>query len=175
MIIWVAMAFSTKRTVKSSGGWTMRIIAIAVVVFAVFLRGYAFELLPFLDVSFWPHSLVSGIIADILVVVGMAIMLCARFTLGRNWSANVVLKENHELVTKGPYKYVRHPIYSGLLLMILSTAVYSASVFGFIIFIAFFFGAYYKARKEEKLMIEKFPEEYPQYMGRVKALVPFVF
>lgn len=105
----------------------------------------------------------------------MLVMIWARVALGKNWSANVVLKENHELITGGPYSYVRHPIYSGLLLMILGLAIYLGSLFGFLIFIIFFFGARYKAFKEEKLLLKYFPERYPDYKKQVSALVPFVF
>jgi protein-S-isoprenylcysteine O-methyltransferase Ste14 len=101
-------------------------------------------------------------------------MVWARRTLGRNWSANVTFKEGHELITSGPYAYVRHPIYSGLLLLILSVAVYAGSVISFVIFLLFFLGAFLKAGKEERLMAEHFPDAYPIYLKRVKAIIPFV-
>lgn len=102
-------------------------------------------------------------------------MIWSRSTLGSNWSANVVFKEDHELVTHGPYAYARHPIYSGLLLMVLGVAIYAGNSMWFSLFTLFFIGAYYKAHKEERLLTMHFPEEYPVYVKRVRAIIPFVF
>ena len=84
------------------------------------------------------------------------------------------MKEQHELVTAGPYIYVRHPIYSGILLAALGTALMT-SIFGIgmLIFISIFFAL--RINKEEKIMLELFPEQYPEYQKRTKRLVPFVW
>jgi protein-S-isoprenylcysteine O-methyltransferase len=102
-------------------------------------------------------------------------MIWSRITLGKNWSANVVLKEEHELIISGPYSFVRHPIYSGLLLMILGVTLYAGSFAWAFLLILFFVGAYFKALKEEELMIKQFPQEYNNYKMRVRALIPFIF
>lgn len=172
---WIVTAFSTKRTSENTGGWTMRILAIIIVGSIIFLRTQISTFIPFFDFRFWPHSLTAGIIADIVTLAGMLTMISARIALGKNWSANVIFKENHELITHGPYAYARHPIYSGLILMVLGTAIYSGSFAVFLLFILFFFGAYYKARKEERLLVKHFPEAYPAYIKNVRALIPFVF
>ena len=62
-----------------------------------------------------------GSVADILTGAGLIVALWARTILGTNWSSNVVLKEQHELIERGPYRFVRHPIYTGVLLMVLGT------------------------------------------------------
>ena len=165
---WIILAFSTKRTTESKGGWTMRILAIVIISLAFFLNKQ-------IGLNLWPYSLTSGLIADAITLAGMLTMIYARITLGNNWSANVTFKENHELIQTGPYAYVRHPIYSGLLLMVLGVAIYSGSPILLLLFVIFFFGAYYKARKEEKLLIKHFPETYPVYIKKVSALIPFVF
>jgi protein-S-isoprenylcysteine O-methyltransferase Ste14 len=153
----------------------MRIIAILVVGSFLFLREQMTHYLPFLGLMLWPHSLSAGIVADIVTATGMVVMIWSRITLSDNWSANIVFKEGHELITNGPYAFVRHPIYSGLLLMILGTAVYSGTLDVFLLFGLFFVGARYKAYKEEKLLVTYFPNSYPSYVKRVKALVPFIF
>ena len=102
-------------------------------------------------------------------------MLWARKTLDRNWSANIVLKDSHELITSGPYKFVRHPIYTGISLMVLGVVLYVNTLAFTIFFILFFFGAYYKAKKEEKLLISHFGEKYINYKKEVKALIPYIF
>jgi protein-S-isoprenylcysteine O-methyltransferase Ste14 len=91
-----------------------------------------------------------------------------------NWSGNVTFKEGHELIQSGPYRYVRHPIYSALLLMGLGSALYYAQAFGFALlgFALVVFAA--KMRLEEKLMTEHFGDQYVDYRRRVKALIPFI-
>ncbi|TAK97054.1 isoprenylcysteine carboxylmethyltransferase family protein [Patescibacteria group bacterium] len=101
-------------------------------------------------------------------------MFSGRLSLGKNWSANIVIKESHELVTSGPYAYVRHPIYSGLILMVLGVVLYVDTLGWLAFFVIFFLGAYYKARKEEKILTDHFPG-YLEYKNKVKALIPFIF
>jgi protein-S-isoprenylcysteine O-methyltransferase Ste14 len=118
---------------------------------------------------------VIDVIADGLAITGLAVLLWARVTLGSNWSGSVVFKENHELVTRGPYAFVRHPIYTGLLTMVLGDVIFSGVVGGIVWFVILFMLLWLKSRAEESLMTRHFPAEYPAYRGRVKALVPFVF
>ncbi len=153
----------------------MRIIAIVVVGSVIFLREQIASIVPGFNMNLWPHSLTTGLIADIITLLGLMVMIRARIALGKNWSANVVFKENHELITSGPYAYVRHPIYSGLLLMVLGAIIYSGSLAGVLLFVLFFFGAYYKGRKEEKLLSIYFAEKYTEYKKKVRALIPFIF
>jgi protein-S-isoprenylcysteine O-methyltransferase Ste14 len=110
----------------------------------------------------------------LLTVSGLLVVLWARVILGSNWSGSVTLKEDHELVEKGPYAYVRHPIYSGSLLMFLGTAIIIGNLGGFIGFPVFFISCWIKMKQEEILMIEHFGEEYPEYMTRTKALIPYL-
>jgi protein-S-isoprenylcysteine O-methyltransferase Ste14 len=115
------------------------------------------------------------VLADIVTALGLMIMIWSRITLGKNWSANIVLKEEHRLVTTGPYAYVRHPIYSGLILMVLGVILYVNTLILTVFFIVFFFGAYFKANKEEKILLTIFPIEYAEYKKKVKALIPLIF
>jgi protein-S-isoprenylcysteine O-methyltransferase Ste14 len=98
----------------------------------------------------------------------------ARVTLGGNWSARVTLKENHELIQRGPYRLIRHPIYSGLLVMILGTVILVGQVSGFFALFICFLGFWIKSRQEEKLLSRHLPG-YHEYKARTKALVPFLF
>ena len=115
-----------------------------------------------------------SLVALVLVVVGAAFAIWARVTIGANWSGTVTLKEDHELMQRGPYHVVRHPIYSGLSLMGLATTLVVDEAYGFLILgvaIAVFIP---KIMLEEKLMTENFPDQYPQYRQRVKAIIPFI-
>jgi protein-S-isoprenylcysteine O-methyltransferase Ste14 len=171
VVYWIVAAFSTKRTLKGhrGGQWRLYVYIIALTLFMfgnqLGLRGGSVLL---------PYSPTSGIIADILAVCGLIIALWARATLGGNWSSNVVIKEDHELIERGPYAYVRHPIYSGVLLIVLAFALNSGRLAWFMVLVSSCLGLYIKARLEEKLLTSYFPEAYPKYMTKVKALVPFV-
>ena len=85
----------------------------------------------------------------------------------------MTLKEDHELIQRGPYRVVRHPIYSGLLLMMLRTIVLVGRVGGFLALAICFCGFWVKLRREEALLTKHLPG-YSEYMRRTKALVPFV-
>jgi protein-S-isoprenylcysteine O-methyltransferase Ste14 len=107
-------------------------------------------------------------------LAGLSLAVWARFSIGRNWGAPMSEKVNPELVTAGPYRGVRHPIYSGILLAMVGTAV-AVSWYGLIAVAVF--GAYfiYSAVMEERYMTGRFPETYPEYKHSTKMLVPFIF
>jgi protein-S-isoprenylcysteine O-methyltransferase Ste14 len=107
-------------------------------------------------------------------VLGLAVAIWSRGTLAGNWSATVTFKQGHELVQTGPYRFVRHPIYTVILLMILGSVIAVGrlqSSFGFLIVCI---GFWIKLKQEESLMLLHFPNEYPAYRARVKAPVPFL-
>jgi protein-S-isoprenylcysteine O-methyltransferase Ste14 len=171
-IVWFVTAFFAKRTVESSG-WAWRFAVGGVILVWLLLARYGGVLIPILDRPVWLQSLPIQITADVIVFLGLLITLWARLTLGGNWSANVTFKENHELIERGPYQFVRHPIYSGILLMVLGLMIWFGVWGGFLAFVLIFIGLWFKARQEEKLLTKHFPQEYPQYKSRVKALIPF--
>src|SRR5262249_25044393 len=103
----------------------------------------------------------------------LMIAVWARVVLAGNWSARVTLKENHELIRRGPYRVVRHPIYSGLLVMILGTALLAGRMSGFVALLVCFCGFWIKLRQEEALLTRCLPG-YSEYKARTKALVPFI-
>ncbi|HUB09389.1 MAG TPA: isoprenylcysteine carboxylmethyltransferase family protein [Myxococcales bacterium] len=105
---------------------------------------------------------------------GIGLAIDARIVLGRNWSGRVTVKEGHELVVRGPYRLVRHPIYTGLLLAFLGTAILHAQAADFAGVAIFAFAYVAKLREEERFMQAEFGEAYASYRARVKALIPFV-
>lgn len=132
----------------------------------------------------WPYPLSlmvvpGGPAADaagaVLCLSGLGGAVWARRTLGDNWSSAVTFKRGHELIVRGPYNYVRHPIYTSMLLMVLGTALAIGRLHAWIGLIVCFVGFAIKLRQEEALMTRHFPDAYPAYRRRVKALVPFVF
>lgn len=162
---------SVKKTTKDIGGGVLRFFFYFFIVIFVLLQ----YKVSFMSIELWSNTITTKIVADIVTFIGMLIMIWARKTLDKNWSANIVLKESHELITKGPYAYVRHPIYTGLSLMVLGVVIYANTISFAIFFVIFFFGAYYKARKEEALLISHFSDKYIEYKKKVKALIPYIF
>jgi protein-S-isoprenylcysteine O-methyltransferase Ste14 len=119
------------------------------------------------------HSLALEIVGTVLFVAGLALAIWARVLLGRNWGMPMTLKDEPELVTSGPYRIIRHPIYTGILLAVLGTAI-ATDVFVFIIFAAMAVYFSFSARVEDRLMARSFPATYPEYHDRTKMLIPFV-
>jgi protein-S-isoprenylcysteine O-methyltransferase Ste14 len=124
--------------------------------------------------QFMPRTIVTYWLGVGLLGAGLGFSILARRYLGRNWSGTVTLKEDHELIRTGPYRWVRHPIYSGILLGFVGSAVALGEWRGLaavaLVTIAFLL----KIRLEERWMIETFGEAYRHYRREVKALIPFV-
>ena len=120
----------------------------------------------------WPHSLALEASGLAVTVLGAGFAIWSRVTLGRNWSSVPQVKEQHELVVKGPYRIVRHPIYTGLILAVAGTGLALDKAIGLFMAVLVFASYWLKSRVEEKLMMETFPKQYPEYRRRVKALIP---
>jgi protein-S-isoprenylcysteine O-methyltransferase Ste14 len=128
-----------------------------------------------LDMRVMSRGLATDICGVVLCLLGLVVAIWARRTLAGNWSSSVNLKQGHELIQRGPYGYVRHPIYSGLLLMFLGTAVAIGRLDAWLGTLVCALGFWIKLRQEEALMMRHFPDAYRSYRRNVKALVPFVF
>lgn len=107
-----------------------------------------------------------------LTVAGLLITVWARVRLGRNWSATVTIKADHELVDNGPYRYMRHPIYSGLLLAFIGGALARDELRGLLAVVIVFAALWRKLKLEERWMLETFGAAYQRYRQRVRALIP---
>src|SRR5262245_42157370 len=130
LAFWVIAALSTKRTVyRESRAQRLRYWVWLVI--AYFLLVYGPRLPYPLNLRLVPHVAPAAFAAAFLCVVGLVFAVWARVTLGRNWSGFVTLKEGHELVERGPYRFVRHPIYTGILIMFFATALALGHLAGF--------------------------------------------
>ena len=178
LLYWFLSWWSVKPTQerKRSIGtvrWVIRVIIIGLVIAFLFLRNFGLSV-PFLGVFLVPHSALLTGASVILVVVGLGIAILARRTLAGNWSSVVDVKVDHELITTGIYGYMRHPIYTGVLLMGLGTVMVIGTMSMFLFFLAMVSFFWFKAKQEEDLLTKHFPKEYPAYKNRTKALIPFV-
>ena len=171
VVYWVIMAFGTKRTVERSAFVGYRLVAGLLVVGLV----AAGRLLHVSSRShLWHTTAALEVVTDCIVVAGVAFSVWARITLGRNWSAEVTFKQDHELIESGPYALARHPIYTGLIAMALGTAINYGRAAGFGLLVSLCGGLWWKARQEERIMSRHFPEAYAEYKSRVRAIIPFV-
>ncbi|MGA8364524.1 MAG: isoprenylcysteine carboxylmethyltransferase family protein, partial [Solirubrobacteraceae bacterium] len=122
----------------------------------------------------WQTPLALGVVTDAIVLAGAAFSVWARITLGRNWSAEVTFKQDHELIESGPYALARHPIYTGLIAMALGTAINYGRAIGFAVFLSLCGSLWWKAQQEERIMSRHFPDAYAEYKMRVRGIIPFV-
>jgi protein-S-isoprenylcysteine O-methyltransferase Ste14 len=119
------------------------------------------------------HSLVLGLIGAVLFVAGIALCVWARIHLGRNWGMPMTQRVEPELITSGPYRFVRHPIYSGLLLGVVGTAL-ATNLLGLAITVILGAYFYYAATVEERNLLATFPTAYPAYREHTKKLIPYL-
>ena len=163
-ICWLASAATSKASVR--GGWRTRLAGVSVV--AVFVIADAFR-----AGGLAVHSLILAVIGAVLFACGIGLAVWARLHLGRNWGMPMTQRAEPELVTSGPYRFVRHPIYSGLLTAILGTALVN-NLLGLIVVAVLVAYFYYCGTVEERNLAAAFPAAYPEYRSRTKMLIPFL-
>ena len=173
-LIWLATAFTTKRTARRMprGALIAHVLALGLAFDLIFSSYFR---VGFLRDRFVPADQWVAWAGCAAGMAGFAFTVWARLCLGRNWSGTVQVKEDHALVRRGPYALVRHPIYSGLSLALLGTAVVYGEVRCLIGAALAFFEWKRKSLLEERFMIEQFGREYIEYRREVKGLIPFVW
>jgi len=166
-LYWLVAAFSMKRG-RVPWSRQLRIRAVIVVVLILLIRlGVLRD--HGLNTDPWRAGL--GLV---LFAFGLGFAIWARVHIGRNWGIPMTQKEEPELVTSGPYHWVRHPIYSGILVAGVGTAVALSWVWLIAVALAATYFVY-SATVEERYLTEQFPDTYPAYKRATKMLLPFVF
>jgi protein-S-isoprenylcysteine O-methyltransferase Ste14 len=163
-IYWLVAASTSKESV--AGGWRTRLTgvgAVGVFVISGVLRGGSLAV----------HSVILAAIGALLFACGIALAVWARLYLGRNWGMPMTERAEPELVTSGPYRFVRHPIYAGFLIAILGTTLVN-NLLGLIIVAVLAAYFYYCGIVEERNLAVTFPKAYPEYRSRTKMLIPFL-
>ena len=170
---WIVAARDVKTTRRREGAGTFLLNRVFVVIGALLL---AVPRPPphWLNERFVPLGLAAYFLGLAMVAAGLGFAVWARVYLGRNWSATVTVKQDHELIRSGPYGLVRHPIYTGLLLALLGTAVGIGEWRGLVAFASFTTGFLFKLKAEERFMSETFGEQYARYRAEVPALIPCI-
>jgi protein-S-isoprenylcysteine O-methyltransferase Ste14 len=163
-VYWLVSAANSKESV--SGGWRSRIAGVSSI--GVFL------IVGFLGRgSLASYNVILAVIGMVLFACGIALAVWARVHLGRNWGMPTTQRVEPELVTSGPYRFVRHPIYTGLLTAVLGTALVD-SLTGLIVVAVLVAYFYYCGTVEERNLTATFPKAYPEYRSRTKMLIPFL-
>ena len=119
------------------------------------------------EICFW-----FGII---LTIFGLGFTVWARQYLGKNWSGIVTIKEEHKLITKGPYQIVRNPMYSGLLLAFIGTAIARGNMQALIAICIVIVTLLRKIKIEEHVLLSQFGEVFLRYKTQTKALIPLIY
>jgi protein-S-isoprenylcysteine O-methyltransferase Ste14 len=165
-VYWLISAVSAKE--GSSRSWRARPVFLLILVVAVLatrgIRG---------SDSLAVHSPALEAVGVIVFLGGLGLAVWARVHLGRNWGMPMTEKADPELVTSGPYRWIRNPIYTGILLALLGTALAVNLYYLLALALA---GVYfvYSATVEERRLAATFPETYPAYRAHTKMLIPFV-
>ena len=169
---WILKSFGNKKDARKfsfwlHGTWPLSITAII--------------LWTFLSPSGMNRALISQtkfsqILGILLCAAGVTFAIWARKTLSTNWSAQVVIKENYELITTGPYAIVRHPIYTGFITTLLGTIIaINISILSIVAEVLVVLYLWWKLRREENIITAQFPGEYSEYKKSVRsAIIPFL-
>ncbi|HUO50096.1 MAG TPA: isoprenylcysteine carboxylmethyltransferase family protein [Candidatus Paceibacterota bacterium] len=176
ILYWVISAFGVKRDVRTSPWrrwWWLRIAAICIVFGWLWGTSRWGKALHYVGFFSGPTREILAPIGALLTILGIGIAIWARVHLGRNWSPVPTLKEEHELVTSGPYKLIRHPIYTGILLAAFGSAIVTPT--WLIVFVIILVMFVWRVHVEERLMLQQFPTQYPEYKKRTWALIPYVW
>ena len=128
--------------------------------------------IPWLYRHYLPEGNATFFLGAAVTVAGLLFTVWARVHLGANWSRSVTIKQGHELITTGPYRFVRHPIYTGLLAAFVGSAIAVTELRGLLALALVFIALWYKLRLEEQWMRSQFGETYADYSRRTAALVP---
>lgn len=170
-VIWVLWGIKTKPT-QSREAASSRLSYILFTVAAYFLMFSHDITQPWLRQRLYAPTPFSNGLGVAVTLAGLLFAFWARFYLGENWSGAVTVKVGHQLVRTGPYRWVRHPIYTGLLSAMLGTAIIRHQVRGLIAVVLAYVGFKMKSKIEERTMIGTFGEQYGDYRRTTGAIVP---
>jgi protein-S-isoprenylcysteine O-methyltransferase Ste14 len=170
-IYWIAAAFTQSRARRREPVLERLLHVLWVACGFVLLSRDDLPIGP-LNRQFLPHRLWIASLGAALTVAGVGIAIWARNHLGRNWSAEVTIREEHKLIRTGPYKYIRHPIYTGLLTAVLGTAIVVSEYRAIVAFGVFLIGWARKAKKEESFIAQEFGPAFEEHKRLTGFFLP---
>jgi len=173
LIYWGIAAISTKRT-RYRESVPSRLLHLVPLILGIALLVSPQIAGSWLTLRFLPRSPAWFLLGLGFTILGLGLSVYARVWLGRNWSGTVTLKEDHELIRGGPYRLVRHPIYTGILLAVLGSALAEGQWRGLVALALITAAFLRKIKVEERVLTEQFGDAYRRYQAEVPALVPGV-
>lgn len=170
-IVWLIMRFGIKHAKKHETLSEFAQHAIPLVIGFGLLFG-KLESWVWLNFRFPPKLPAVWLAGLALTAFGVGLSIWARLTLGSNWSGVVTLKEGHELVRQGLYRWIRHPIYTGILLGMIGTAMVKGHLRGWLGFVIVWATFYYKARREERFLHQEFGAGFDEHARQTGMFLP---
>ena len=171
LIVWVAMRLGIKRAkqFETFGEFLQHGIPATLGFWLLFGK---LENWGWLNHRLLPNALGEWAVGLFLTALGIGMSIWARFALGSNWSGAVTLKDNHELIRRGPYRWIRHPIYTGLLAAMIGTALIRGHLRGYLGFVIVLATFYFKARREESFLRKEFGEGFEAHTRDTGMFLP---
>lgn len=164
---------TSAKSVSSSGEFPLyRLLRLSILAVTFSLLFWSGTAIGFLGARFAPLSSALAIAGFVVALLGMIVASWARITLGRFWSDKVVLQSGHQLIRTGPYARMRHPLYSGVLLGVLGTALLLDEWRGLLAFTILLVNYIIKAKKEEHLLADEFGAAFTEHISRTGFLLP---
>jgi protein-S-isoprenylcysteine O-methyltransferase Ste14 len=170
-ILWVTMAFFSKSTKRreSPGQRLQHVIPAMIGFLLIFREGIGS---PWFTRPIFPDHPALMLACVALTILGLLFSVWARLALGSNWSGTVTIKANHQLIRRGPYRFIRHPIYTGMLAALLATAITQQLVSGILGFVIVSFALYRKALREESFLSQEFGDAFAEHQRHTGMFLP---
>jgi protein-S-isoprenylcysteine O-methyltransferase Ste14 len=169
MLVWLVLWFGMKRAKKQETRWERLQHVVPVLLAFWLLFGKQSKVL---DTRLLPGTPVSLWVGVLVTALGVGISIWARVSLGANWSGTVTLKKDHELIRKGLYRWIRHPIYTGLLAGFVGTELIEGHAPGLLGFALLWLSFYIKARREENFLRQEFGEGFEEHARQTGMFLP---
>jgi protein-S-isoprenylcysteine O-methyltransferase Ste14 len=170
-IWWLAMAFFSKANKRreNPAQRLQHVLPAAFGFLLIFNQDWRFVSL---SRPLFPDNPTLMLLCVVVTVLGLLFAIWARLLLGSNWSGTVTIKANHELIRRGPYRWIRHPIYTGMLSALLATAVTQRLLGGLLGFLVVFVSLYLKARREESFLSQEFGDSFLEHRRHTGMFLP---
>jgi protein-S-isoprenylcysteine O-methyltransferase Ste14 len=170
-LYWLVSALNRKKTKRRESWWQRLAYVFPLAVAFYLLSRYEYGH-TWLGTRFVPDTPMVHWLGVVIMASGVAVAFWARFHLGANWSGVVTLKEGHELIRTGPYRAIRHPIYTGILLAFFGNVVQVGQVRGLIALFIIWLSFYFKARREESFLAQEFGPNFNEHIQRTGMFLP---
>ena len=173
LLSWVAASFWSGRTAKRATTWETWAYRVAIFAGALLIAPWTATALG--EKRLWEVGRAGTYALVGVMLAGLLLTWLARIHLGRLWSSAITRKEEHRIVDTGPYAFVRHPIYAGIITALIATAIIEATFVALVGAVLITLGLWLKARAEERFLMEELgPDAYSSYCRRVPMLIPFL-